>query len=265
MTPVGWLDKLGRKYGRFAIRNLMVYITALNGAVYLLSLFDYRIVLKLMLIPSLVMKGEVWRLVTFLFVPMDTSPLWMLISLYFYYMIGTALEREWGSFKFNIYYLVGVLGTIGAAFIGGLGSAAFLNYSLIFAFSYLYPDFEILMFFFIPIKIKYLAILYAVYIIYNFRFAPLLGLITLGGSALNFVLFFGKDIIAGISRKQKSYRKRVEFNAKKPKIVVIHRCTVCGRTEWDDKNLEFRYCVDCDGDYEYCMDHLYTHEHIKKK
>ncbi|MGI6668110.1 MAG: hypothetical protein ACOX4M_01265 [Acetivibrionales bacterium] len=180
-------------------------------------------------------------------------------------MIGSTLEREWGSFKFNIYYLAGVLGTIGASFIGGLGSAAFLNYSLIFAFSYLYPDFQILMFFFIPIKIKYLAIFYALYIVYAFRFAPLLGLITLGGSALNFVLFFGKDIIAGIFSRQKSYRKHREFNAKKPKIVVIHRCTVCGRTEWDDKNLEFRYCVDCDGDYEYCMDHLYTHEHIKKK
>lgn len=261
---VSWFDNLSRKYGRFAIRNLMLYITALNGAVYLVSLFDYRVAMKLMLIPSLVLKGEVWRLVTFLFVPMDTSPLWLAISLYFYYMIGSALENEWGSFKFNIYYLVGVIGTIGASFIGGLGSAAFLNYSLIFAFSYLFPDFQIMLFFFVPVKIKYLSIFYALYIVYAFRFAPLMGLITLAGSAFNFVLFFGKDIIMRIARKQKSYFKHMEFEAKKPRIVVIHRCTVCGRTEWDDKNLEFRYCVDCDGDYEYCMDHLYTHEHIKR-
>lgn len=264
MTLVGWIDNLSKKYGRFAIRNLMLYITAINGAVYLVSLFEPRIAYNLMLIPSLVMKGEVWRLVTFLFVPMDTSPLWLAISLYFYYMIGSTLEHEWGSFKFNIYYLAGVLGTILASFIGGLGSAAFLNYSLIFAFSYLFPDFQILMFFFIPVKIKYLAIFYALYIVYAFRFAPLVGLITLAGSALNFVLFFGKDVVISILNRQKSYRKHREFEAKKPKIVIIHRCTVCGRTEWDDKNLEFRYCVDCDGDYEYCMDHLYTHEHIKK-
>lgn len=260
------LDKMEKKIGKYSISNLMLYITALNGVVFLLSYVDKEnlFMVKLMLIPSLVMEGEVWRLVTFLFIPPASSPFWLLFTLYFYYMIGSALEHEWGSFKFNIYYLVGVLGTIGAAFLGGTGSAMFLNFSLIFAFSYLFPNFQILMFFILPVKMKYLSLAYVALLVYMFWSAPLFGLITIGGSAINFLLFFGKDIIVRLATGRKVYYNRRSFEAKIPKNVIIHRCTVCGKTEKDDRNLEFRYCVDCDGDYEYCMEHLYTHEHVKE-
>lgn len=262
---MGWMDKLVGRQKRRGVKNLMLYITVLNGVVFLLSL-DNRtnIISRLVLVPSLVMRGEVWRLVTFLFVPMESSAIWLLLTLYFYYMIGSALENEWGAFKFNIYYLIGVLGTIGAAFVGGTGTAVYLNLSLIFAFAYLFPDFQLLLFFFIPVKIKYLAIFYALYLVYSFRFAPLLGLATVGGSVVNFILFFGKDIISRLTDGRKAYYSRRSFESKIPKVVIIHRCAVCGKTEWDDKNLEFRYCVDCDGDYEYCMDHLYNHTHVKR-
>ena len=244
----------------------MMYITLLNGVVFLLSYVDktQMFQFKLMLIPSLVMEGEIWRLITFLFIPPSTSFFFLFLTLYFYYMVGSALEHEWGSFKFNIYYLVGVLGTIASAFLGGGASTAmFLNLSLIFAFSYLFPDFQILLFFIIPVKMKYLAWVYAAFLVYMFIGSPIYGLITVGGSILNFILFFGKDIIVRITTGRKVYYNRRNFKGKIPADITIHRCTICGRTEKDDRNLEFRYCVDCEGDHEYCMEHLYNHEHVK--
>lgn len=264
-----WLDKLERKFGKYSIKNLMMYVTALNGIVFLLMLLDslsgyqYQFASRLMLIPSMVMRGEVWRLLTFLFVPPTSSIIWILFTLYFYYLIGSSLEHEWGAFRFNVYYLIGVLGTIAAAFLGGVGSAVYLNFSLIFAFSYVFPNYEILLFFFIPIKMKYLSAVYAVFLVFSFAGAPLIGLITLLGSALNFLLFFGKDIFLRLTRGRKTYYSKKSFRSKIPKIYVMHRCTVCGKTNVEDKDMEFRYCVDCDGDYEYCMDHLYSHKHIK--
>jgi len=243
----------------------MMYITLLNGVVFLLSYVDTTgmFLYKLMLIPALVIKGEVWRLITFLFIPPSTSIFFLIFTLYFYYLIGSSLEHEWGSFKFNIYYLTGVLGTIAAAFMGGgAATGMYLNLSLLFAFAYLYPNYQVLLLFF-PIKVKYLAIVYAGFLVYSFLGSPLYGLITVGGSLINFILFFGKDIIIRIATGRKAYFNRRSFETQIPKDVTIHRCVVCGKTEKDDRNLEFRYCVDCDGDYEYCMEHLYTHEHIK--
>lgn len=260
-----WLDRLEKKLGKYCIKNLMLYITTLNGIVFILSFFDTKgeFISKLVLVPSLVMKGEVWRLITFLFIPMDFNPLWILFSLYFYYMIGSSLEHEWGSFRFNLYYLIGVIGTIAGAFLGGAGTSTFLNLSLIFAFAYLFPNYELMLFFFLPVKIKYLAMLYAAGLVLLFSLSPLYGIITVLGSALNFILFFWKDIYYRLRFNRKSYQKRKEFKAKIPKIHVMHRCTICGKTDVEDRHMDFRYCVDCDGDYEYCMDHLYNHEHIK--
>lgn len=260
-----WLDKLEKKIGKYCIKNLMLYITTLNGTVFVLSylLPELNLVGRMMLIPSLVMQGEVWRLVTFLFVPMDLNPLWIVFTLYFYYMIGSSLEHEWGPFRFNLYYLIGVLGTIGGAFLGGAGTSAYLNFSLIFAFAYLFPNYQMMLFFFFPLKIKYLAIFYAGTLVFTFGLSPLVGLVTILGSAVNFILFFWKDIYYRLKFNRRAYMNRQEFKAKIPKIRVLHRCTICGKTDVEDRHMDFRYCVDCDGDYEYCADHLYNHEHIK--
>ena len=260
-----WLDKLEKKIGKYCIKNLMLYITTLNGTVFVLSylLPELNLVGRMMLIPSLVMQGEVWRLVTFLFVPMDLNPLWIVFTLYFYYMIGSSLEHEWGPFRFNLYYLIGVLGTIGGAFLGGAGTSAYLNFSLIFAFAYLFPNYQMMLFFFFPLKIKYLAIFYAGTLVFTFGLSPLVGLVTILGSAVNFILFFWKDIYYRLKFNRRAYMNRQEFKAKIPKIRVLHRGTICGKTDVEDRHMDFRYCVDCDGDYEYCADHLYNHEHIK--
>lgn len=259
------LDKLEKRIGKFCIRNLMIYIIAMNAVVFLMAyLFpELNIVSRLALVPELVLKGEVWRLVTFLFIPMSSHPFWIIFTLYFYYMIGTSLEHEWGAFKFNVYYFIGVLGTIAGAFLGGRGTSTFLNLSLIFAFAYLFPNYQIMIFFFFPVKIKYLALFYAAGLVFTFALMPIVGLITVLGSAVNFILFFWKDIYYRIRFNRKAYMNQKEFKEKIPKIHVMHRCTICGITDVEDRKMDFRYCVDCEGDYEYCMDHLYNHEHVK--
>lgn len=259
------LDKLEKRIGKFCIRNLMIYIIAMNAVVFLMAyLFpELNIVSRLALVPELVLKGEVWRLVTFLFIPMSFHPFWIIFTLYFYYMIGTSLEHEWGAFKFNVYYFIGVLGTIAGAFLGGRRTSTFLNLSLIFAFAYLFPNYQIMIFFFFPVKIKYLALFYAAGLVFTFALMPIVGLITVLGSAVNFILFFWKDIYYRIRFNRKAYMNQKEFKEKIPKIHVMHRCTICGITDVEDRKMDFRYCVDCEGDYEYCMDHLYNHEHVK--
>lgn len=259
---MNWLDKLERKYGRFAIRGLMTYIISLNALVYLLTSVLKVPVNSLILYPSLILKGEIWRLVTYIFIPPSASPIWIIFILYFYYMIGNSLEHEWGSFKFNIYYLMGMLGTTIAAFISGAGTTAtYLNLSLFLAFAYIYPNYEILLFFILPIKIKYLAWLNWFYIGFTILFQPLPLKLAAIVSIINYFVFFGKDIFTGAKNRKHVYANRKKFNYDVPKKSYIHKCTVCGITEKDNPDMEFRYCSKCEGDYEYCMEHLHNHDH----
>ncbi len=264
-----FLDKMERKFGKFAIKGLMLYIVSLNLAVYLLMYVDPTGSLtgKLMLYPGMVLRGEVWRLLTFIFVPPETSVLWILFTLYFYYLVGTGLEQAWGSFKFNVYYLIGVLGTILSAFISGGGTSAFyLNLSLFLAFAYIYPNYQILLFFILPIKVKYLAWVNALFLGLSFVSGGLGTKLAVAAAVLNFILFFGKDIVLGLKNNRRAYFHRSSFSAKvaSAEKKYFHKCVICGITEKDDKDMEFRYCMDCEGDYEYCMVHLREHEHIKK-
>jgi len=152
------LDRLERKFGKFAIKRLPMYIVILNLFVYMLNLLDSRYINYLYLIPSRVLKGEIWRLVTYIFIPPMTSMedvLWLFFAIYFYYIMATGLENEWGSFKFNLYYLLGMIGTTIAAFFIPLpATASFINLSIFLAFAYLYPDYQIYLFFiiFIPLS-----------------------------------------------------------------------------------------------------------------
>ena len=142
-----WINKLERKYRRYAISNLMTYIIALNAAVYVINLLipQSNLYAKLALNPAMILRGEIWRLITFLFLPPSSSPIFIVFVLYFYYLVGSNLEYQWGSFRFNIYYLIGVLSTIAASFISyaitgfGLVSPEHLNLSLFLAFAHLFP------------------------------------------------------------------------------------------------------------------------------
>ncbi|PNT93287.1 hypothetical protein CDQ83_07155 [Clostridium thermosuccinogenes] len=263
-----FLNKLEKSLGKFAIKGLMKYIVAFNLAVFLLMFVDPTgsLVSKLMLYPDRVMKGEVWRLITYIFIPPSTSPFWILFTLYFYYMVGSALENEWGSFKFNVYYLVGMIGTTISSFItGAAGTAYYLNMSLFLAFAFIYPDYQILIFFFLPVKMKYLAWLDIILLGISFIGGSFAARLAIIAAIANYLLFFGKDMMLAIKNRGNAYSNRQRFARSMPRIEAFHKCTICGITEKDDKNMEFRYCSKCEGDYEYCMDHLKNHEHIRKE
>jgi hypothetical protein len=255
------LDRLDRKFGKFAIKNLMTYIIALNAIVFVLSKIEPLALNRLTLIPQAVLIGEFWRLITFIFIPPSTSTFFIIFVLLLYYMIGNGLESEWGTFKFNVYYFLGVIGAILSAFISGNPvTSSYLNLTLFFAFAYIYPDFQIRLMLILPVKMKYLALISALFLAYSFFTENFSGRLAIAFAIINFILFFGLDIIRSIRNNGKSmYRKKI-YAAQTTRTGPYHRCHTCGVTEEDDENMEFRYR----GDYEYCMKHLNSHEDDKK-
>ncbi|MEG2087331.1 MAG: rhomboid family intramembrane serine protease [Angelakisella sp.] len=208
-------QKLGRleyKYGRYAIHNLMIYICSTMLAIYFLQyLIGVPIVNWITLYRPAILHGQLWRLVTFLFVPPGNSPVWLLFSLYFYYFIGNALEQHWGAFRFNLYYLSGMLFAIAAGMITGAGTAEYLNLSLFLAFAQLFPDTEFLLFFFLPIKAKWLAWLNWGLFALQFLVGGLSIKVTILFAIGNFMLFFGKDMIDGIRYRSKYRSNQINF------------------------------------------------------
>jgi membrane associated rhomboid family serine protease len=203
-----------RKFGKIAIKNLMLHVTILNAIVYIASyLFGtYGLVSYMVLNPGLVMTGQVWRLITYIFVPPLGNIFLTAITLYFYYFIGISLERAWGSFKFNIYYFLGIIFTAAASMITGISIAGtFLNLSLFFAFAMLYPNMEILFFFVIPLKVKYLAYIDAAFYIIMLITGSASERTAIIGSVLNFLLFFGKDIYKSIKLRIRVSKNRSRY------------------------------------------------------
>lgn len=202
----GFLYKLQRKYGRFAIQNLMLYIVGAMGAIYVIDmLVPLNLYGMLMFHWGLIVQGEVWRIFTFIFLPPLANPIFIVFALYLYWMIGTGLEAQWGAFRLNAFYFIGMLGTIAGGFITGFATNFYLNLSLFLAFAILYPNFEIRLFFILPVKMKWLALVYLAFLVYDwftvgfwhFRVAMLI-------SVANVALFFGRDFIGIIKR---SYRR----------------------------------------------------------
>lgn len=263
---MNWLSKLERKFRKFAIPGLINYLVGLTGIVFVLDQISQGLVTeKISLQPDLILKGEIWRLVSYIFIPPSTSIIWIIFALYFLYMIGTGLEQEWGSFKFNFYYLTGVIGTTLGAFIaGGDGiTTTYLSMSLFLAFAYIYPNFEIMIFFILPVKVKYLGILTWLFYGYTLITEPFNIKIAIIVSIINFFIFFSGDIIKNMKNNRSVASNRQKFKVQKYQPETIHKCTVCGRTEKDDSKLEFRYCSKCEGRHAYCSEHLFSHTHIK--
>ena len=163
---------LERRLRRYSISNLMQYIVIGQGIVFALlwiwPSLGYRLYSLITLTRTGLMHGQIWRLVTFVFVPPSSSPIFILFALYFYYLIGMGLEHRWGKVKFNLYYLVGMVAAVISALITGYAGNSFLNLSLFFAYAALYPDEEVLLFMILPIKMKYLAALDAALYLYQF-------------------------------------------------------------------------------------------------
>lgn len=191
-----WMQRMDYKFGRYAIRNLMTIIIFGMGLVFLMDMISPISVTGLFAFSMVdIMRGQVWRLFTFVFIPPDSSYIFIIFALYFYWLMGSTLENEWGSFKFNVFYLCGVLGTLLAGLITGYATNYYLNMSLFFAFAILYPNFQIRLFFILPIKIKYLAYLDAALFAFMLIMNNWPGRVALIISLLNIILFFGGDML----------------------------------------------------------------------
>ncbi|MBQ7566419.1 MAG: hypothetical protein IJT18_04805 [Oscillospiraceae bacterium] len=280
------MKELSRKFERFCmkrrdkgIRNLMLYIAVGNAAVYLLSLLKVQIagwnIVDLLFFDRMcILQGQVWRLLTFLIAPSYGTGIFasllLFLLLFFYYRIGLLLEQTLGVFKFNLFYFTGVLlmDAAGMLFDVAFGSTA-LNLSLLLAFATLYPENRVLLFFVIPLKIKYLAWFYLAWTVVDIvmykTFMPLVPL-------LNWVLFFWREIPgllpalrrSGAQPKQKPSKDWAkDYRSRSGEKPYRHKCTVCGRTDAQYPDLEFRYCSKCNGYYCYCMDHINNHVHIQ--
>ena len=200
---MNWLYKLERRFGRFGITNLMLYIVT---TMLFVAIFDMVIGFPLSrwlaLIPAYVMQGQIWRLITFIFLPPATSPLALVLSLYFYYIMGSTLERVWGTFRFNLYYLFGMVGCMIAGLITGYGTNVYLNLSLFLAFAYLFPEHKVLLFYVIPIKMKYIAYLDWALFALELLTGSWSAKAAVIASLINFFIFFGPDIVERIRRRR---------------------------------------------------------------
>lgn len=283
-----WLDRFCYKHPRLSIPGLMRYIVIGNVLVYLLDMFSTgNVAIASSLLSfnaNAILSGQVWRLITFIFVPYTSRNIFLFaITLYFYYFIGNALEREWGSNKFTIFYGFGVVLNILIGFVVGFTSMYYVNMSMFFAFATLYPDLQFLLFFIIPVKAKWLAWIDGAYfaiavIQYLVSGHFLLALIPIV-AVLNYLLFFASDIGSQVSywkrkaqfragahqSKRQSGPKVVNFHDAKTqtKQAYLHKCAVCGKTDVSDPQMEFRYCSRCNGYYCYCADHINSHIHIQ--
>ena len=266
------------KHPRFGITNLMLYIVIGNAIVWLFSMMDRSGMLTVFLAfdPALILKGQVWRLITFIFIPESTG-FWALLFFYFYYWIGGTLESQWGTPRFNIFVLSGVALTVIYGFIvyfiTGVSypvGAYYVYMSMFFSFATLFPDMQVLLFFIIPIKIKWLAYIDAAYFvleIFMMRFPiNLLPLVAM----LNYFVFFGDDLLRVLSPRRVRYaRKTVKFKSEVNKIrreqetaQYTRKCAVCGKTDADHPNMEFRFCSRCAGYHCFCPEHINSHVHF---
>lgn len=284
---MNFLNKMERKIGKYAIPNLMIYLIAAYCIGFVIYTVNPNFMLMLTLSPYHILHGQVWRLITWILMPTDTRVFSLLIMALLYYQLGSALERSWGTFRFNIYIFGGMLFTVIGAFIlygiyaaAGTGSLEtislissltfttnYINLTIFLAFAVMYPEMQILLFFIIPVKMKWMAVVYAVLIAINLILTSWGGRIAIIMSILNFLIFFLSTRNYRRVSPKEIHRKQVfKAQMREPRrgsMVTKHKCAVCGRTELDDPNLEFRFCSKCDGNYEYCQDHLFTHQHIK--
>lgn len=268
---MNWMDKLERKMGRFAVRNLMLYLIIFYLFGFMMQMTNPGFYVQyLSLNAEQILHGQVWRLVTFLIYPPSTNVLWLALLSFIYYQLGRTLESIWGTFRFNLYMIIGVIGYILAAFIIYFAfgqiyllTADNLYLTMLLAFAMTIPDMQFYLYFVLPIKAKWLGIFYGVMIVLQLFSSDWPGRVAILMSILNFIVFFFSNRKPVQTVKQAKRRHDYTVKMQTAKSTTRHKCAVCGRTEQDDPNLEFRFCSKCTGgNFEYCQDHLYTHVHV---
>ncbi len=259
---MNWIDSLERRFGHLAIHGLVRIIVAFNAAVFVLSLANPQFLKLLYLDRELIRHGQVWRLFTYIFIPpldrwwLMPDYLWLVFALMFLWMLGDGLEQAWGAFKLTLFYFIGMIGTTIAAFAFGESyNNVMLNVSLLFAFATIFPDHMILIFFFLPVKIKWVAWVSFAGVLFTFLTGDGSARAAIVAALANYALFFGPAIV-GMARQRKQVanrRLRFEREINEAGGEPMHCCAVCKKTEADDPHLDFRVAND---GTEYCVEHL---------
>lgn len=286
------MKDLRRRFERFCFRNrdkgipnLMLYLSLGSALVYLMSQFADTNILYYWLYfdRNLILQGQVWRLFTYPLTYSAGNLLLTAITLFCYYSIGRSMEHIWGTLRFNLYYLSGILMMdIFCMLFGGYADVYYLNLSLFLAYATMFPDARFLLMFIIPVKAWVFALLDLLLVVYGLIAYPfplnLFAVISLA----NYFLFFGKDVLNVIPASWRANTRRLfrkkpkkakvvpfpntgsyEATTARPQAPCTHRCTVCGRTDVTNPELEFRYCSRCKGYFCYCEDHINNHTHVE--
>jgi len=290
---VTFLKNLRRRFERFCyqnrskgIPNLMLYVSLGCGLVYLITQITQNPILYNLLVfdRTAILQGQIWRLISYPLTFYNGNVLLMALMLYCYYSLGHAMETIWGTLRFNLFYLTGiVMMDVYCLLFGGQADVTYLNLSLFLSYATMFPNAGFLLFFIIPVKAWIFALVDLALVVYGLIVYPfpynLFSVISLA----NYFLFFGADVMNVIPL---SWRIKVRRLFKKgppaqPKVVPFakvevrkapaqqakpsytHRCTICGRTDVSDPQLEFRYCSKCNGYFCYCEDHISNHTHVE--
>lgn len=257
-----WLDKLEKWFRPIALPGVTIYLIVGQALVWMAARGNPEVLRNVVLIPARVIEGEVWRLVTFVFDPPLTNAIFLFFVWYLFYLMGDALENQWGVARYNIFLLIAYLATLATAFLGHpevAYSNTYIGLSVYLAFAYLFPDFQLLLFFILPVKVKWLALL--VWIGYGYSLVTgswaERGLVL--AATANFLLFFGRDILLSLRARRNRLSRQVEQIRMEEE--PVHRCVVCGVNDKDDPAMDFRYCSKCADSPCYCGDHIRDHQH----
>ena len=292
------MSKFEKKFGRYAISNLTAILIMCYVVGYIIQFVNADLLLLLTLDPYKILHGQIWRLVTWIIAPPSSLDIFTILMLYFYYSVGNTLERTWGTYRYNVYIFSGMIYTVIASFVAMIicyvmygdlfattevaanvflsGSTMFstyyVNMSIMLAFAATFPNAEILLMYIVPVRMKWMGLIYAGYLVADFVVGvghPVYDIFkrcAIAASLVTFGMFWvtSKNSLhmspAQVKRRAK-FRSEVRRTAT-PKMSG-HKCAICGQTDEDNENLEFRFCSKCNGNYEYCQNHLFTHEHVK--
>ena len=267
--PMSIIARLESRFGRWAIPNVTAIIIAGQVLLYFLQAMQAgrgNELAKIYLQPSAVLQGEVWRLITFLFTPPGTNLLFAFFFWYLMYLFGSTLERQWGTFRYNVFLLVGYLANVGAVFIAySLGADipannGFLYATIFLAFARLYPDFTLNIFFILPIKVRWLALLMWIGFGYGLIRGDWMGRMLIIASVSNYLLFFGREHLREWKHGQR--RRAFQSQTKAAMKQIKHQCRVCELNSENSPKTLFRYCSKCSGQQCYCPEHIQDHEHV---
>lgn len=255
---MAFIDNLERKFGKYIPENITKILLAGQVISFILVNTRQENILLFNLYGKQLYQGEIWRLVTVLFAPVSNSILFFALALYFFYQLGILLENRWGPFRYLMYILIGYLALVICALLfPDIPITNFYLYTTLFlAFAHLYPDFRVLLFFILPVQMKWLGYFAWFSLLITFLSGSLPEKILILFSISNFLFFFSGDILM-LLRGTSGISKTLRLQKQKPN----HICALCGKNEIDDPDMEIRYCSQCVPTTCYCGKHIIRHQH----